>query len=91
MPWALLSGGDPYELFRDQVRVACTAGASGFMVGRALWGEYVRADSADQARLMSEVLRPRFAELTELAVEHGHDWAGRHRLPVIDEGWYLTY
>ena len=91
VPWALLSGGDPYELFRDQVRVATSVGASGFMVGRALWSDYVRTPVADQPRLMDEVLRPRFAELKAIADEHGHDWGKRHELPDIDERWFLTY
>jgi tagatose 1,6-diphosphate aldolase len=91
VPWALLSGGDPYDLFRDQVQIACTAGASGFMVGRALWGDYVRAPTAEQPALLEQVVRPRFAELAALAAEYGHDWAQRHELPAVDERWYLTY
>jgi tagatose 1,6-diphosphate aldolase len=91
VPWALLSGGDPYELFRDQVRVACEAGASGFMVGRALWGEYVATPPADQDLLMEEVLRPRFTELFTIATTHGHDWRERYSMPRIDERWYLDY
>jgi tagatose 1,6-diphosphate aldolase len=91
VPWALLSGGDPYELFKEQVRIACDAGASGFLVGRALWGDYVRAASGDQPRMMEEVVRPRFAELSTLAASHGHDWADRYDLPAIDERWFTTY
>lgn len=91
VPWAVLSGGDPYELFRDQVQVACEAGASGFMVGRALWGDYVTAAAGDQERLMDEVVRPRFMELCSLARHHGHDWGGRYEMPVIDERWFLSY
>ena len=91
VPWALLSGGDSYELFRDQVRVACAAGASGFMVGRALWGDYVRAPAAEQPGLMERVLRPRFAELSAIAAEYGQAWSRRYDPPDIDERWYLTY
>jgi len=91
VPWALLSGGDPYELFREQVQVACEAGASGFLVGRALWGDYVAAPRADQARLMNDTVRPRFAELAALAARYGHNWAARYRLPTPDEHWYSTY
>ena len=91
VPWALLSGGDPYDLFKEQVQIACAAGASGFMVGRALWGEYVRAAAAEQPRMMEEIVRPRFVELSALAVAHGHDWADRYDLPAIDERWYATY
>lgn len=91
VPWALLSGGDPFELFREQVRVACTAGASGFMVGRALWGEAVKAPPGERRSLVESVLRPRFAELAAIAGEHGRDWAAKHTFPDIDEAWYLGY
>jgi tagatose-1,6-bisphosphate aldolase len=91
VPWALLSAGDPYDLFRTQVKIACEAGASGFLVGRALWGEYVSAPAPEQPRLMDEVVRPRFAELSAIATEHGHDWGERYEFPNIDERWYLQY
>ena len=91
VPWALLSGGDPYELFREQVEIACRAGASGFMVGRALWQEAVVAPVDQRARLVEKVLRPRFAELAAIANELGADWATRHTLPEIDHHWYLRY
>lgn len=91
VPWALLSGGDPYELYRDQVRTACDSGASGFMVGRALWGAYVTASPNDRPRLMEEEVQPRFRELAEIARDHGRDWAERHVMPVIDEHWYVRY
>jgi tagatose 1,6-diphosphate aldolase len=91
VPWALLSGGDPYELFREQVLVASEAGASGFMVGRALWNDAVTAAGPDRKRIIDDIARPRFRELADIAREHGRDWAARHALPSIDEHWYLTY
>ncbi len=91
VPWALLSGGDPYDLFKEQVRVACGAGASGFMVGRALWGEYIRALATHQPRVMQDIVRPRFSELCSIASSCGHDWGDRYEMPVIDERWFATY
>lgn len=91
VPWALLSGGGTFESFREQVDVACRAGASGFMVGRALWGEYVRAASEDRPRLVAELLRPRFEELSRIVTAHARDWAERHSLPSADDRWHLTY
>lgn len=91
VPWALLSGGDPYGLFRDQVRIACEAGASGFMVGRALWGEHVTAPDAQRSELIEKVLVPRFRELSHIARTFGRDWAACHTMPEIDETWYPTY
>ncbi len=91
VPWALLSAGDPYELFREQVLIASEAGASGFLAGRALWGEYVAAPAGDRPGLMTELVRPRFLELATIADETGRDWAERCRFPEIDERWYSTY
>jgi tagatose-1,6-bisphosphate aldolase len=91
VPWALLSGGDPYELFLEQVEIACTAGASGFMVGRALWSELVTAPAADRDALMETNVRPRFRRLAATARTHGRDWAAKATLPKPDHRWYLTY
>ncbi len=63
MPWAMLSGGGSFDDFVDQFAVAADAGCSGFMVGRALWGEVVKALPADRAALISNVVRPRFEQL----------------------------
>jgi tagatose 1,6-diphosphate aldolase len=91
VPWALLSGGDPYELFRDQVKIACEHGASGFMVGRALWREAVTTSPDERDGVLERLVRPRFRELAAIAREHGRDWAVRYDLAAIDERWFLTY
>ncbi len=91
VPWALLSGGDPYELFLEQVEIACKAGASGFMVGRALWKDVVTAPAADRGAMIEQTARPRFRELAATARTHGRDWAARTELPEPDHHWYLTY
>ncbi|MGD8485592.1 MAG: tagatose 1,6-diphosphate aldolase [Chloroflexota bacterium] len=91
VPWALLSGGGSFERFREQLAVACDAGASGFMVGRALWGEYVTAPRDQQPELMQTVLQPRFEELAAIAVRDGRAWWTRQALPRVDEQWYRTY
>lgn len=64
-PWVLLSGGGDFEAFAAQVEVARGAGASGFMVGRALWGEAVRAPADERPALLEEVRR-RLARLRTL-------------------------
>lgn len=91
VPWALLSGGDPYPLFRDQVRTACGAGASGFMVGRALWGEVVVAPRDERDALIDSLVRPRFEELAAIVAAEGRSWTARHELPEIGERWYVRY
>lgn len=41
VPWALLSGGVPFETFLKQAKIACASGSSGVIVGRAVWQEAV--------------------------------------------------
>ena len=66
MPWTLLSGGGSYQSYRDQVETAVSAGCSGFMAGRALWGEAALAPPADRSRIIAEVVAPRLAELRNI-------------------------
>ena len=62
-PWALLSGGGDFDLFFDQVRVSTEAGCSGFMVGRALWGEWALAEESDRGNVIAEMVLPRWERL----------------------------
>lgn len=41
IPWVVLSNGVRTEDFPDAVRQACSAGASGFLAGRAIWADTV--------------------------------------------------
>lgn len=66
MPWTLLSGGGGYQSYRDQLETAVSAGCSGFMAGRALWGEAALAPPADRPQIITEVVAPRLAELRTL-------------------------
>ncbi len=91
VPWALLSGGDPYEQFVEQVETACTAGASGFMVGRAVWSDAVTAPADRRPHVVADVVRPRLRELAVTATRLGRSWADVHAWPAADETWYLTY
>ena len=63
MPWTLLSGGGDYESYRNQVEAAVSAGCSGFMAGRALWGEAALAPAGRRTRIIAELVAPRLAEL----------------------------
>ena len=69
VPWVILSEGSDFGLFRDQVRVACAAGASGFLGGRAIWRELAtgRRDAQHAAGRMTE--------LCAVAEAEGMAWA----------------
>jgi tagatose 1,6-diphosphate aldolase len=66
MPWALLSGGGAFESFAAQLTVACRAGCSGFMVGRALWGDVVGVPAEDRRRLLTRIVAPRLERLGDI-------------------------
>lgn len=91
VPWALLSGGDPFESFVEQVRIACEAGASGFLVGRALWRDVVRARPEERTGVLQSVVRPRLSELSAIATQLGTDWADRYDLPSPDSQSFRKY
>ncbi len=87
VPWALLSGGDPFPVFADQLAVACEAGCSGFMVGRAVWREALAAPPASRPAVIQEVVAPRFAELRRVAAA-ARPWTAVYGLPTVDETWF---
>lgn len=66
MPWVLLSGGGSFDAYADALEVAVVAGAAGFMVGRALWGEAAVAPPDERAEVLEAVVRPRLRRLREL-------------------------
>ena len=66
MPWTLLSGGGSYQSYRDQVETAVSEGCSGFMAGRALWGEAALAPPAERPRMITELVAPRLTELRSI-------------------------
>jgi tagatose 1,6-diphosphate aldolase len=67
-PWALLSEGRDYVVFRELLTVACQQGASGFLGGRAIWGGAV--SEADAFAVYAE----RLSELRSIAVTEGTSW-----------------
>lgn len=70
-PWAILSEGGDYQLFRQQLAVACRAGASGFLGGRAVWRETATGESTLEGAIA------RLRELHAIVVSEGVDWRTR--------------
>jgi tagatose-1,6-bisphosphate aldolase len=57
-PWVLLGAGVETATFLEQIRLAGTAGASGFLAGRGIWGAALAADPDEVERLATAVCRP---------------------------------
>ncbi len=80
VPWVLLGGGAPAEELKQQVVDACAAGASGFIVGRTLFGPALLPDVTSSNRALLETSLPLLENLGSLARKHARPW--RQRLPT---------
>lgn len=97
VPWVILSAGVDFVTFRKQVGIACRAGASGFLGGRALWQEALEiGDRARRLRFLVNEVSGRMKELAEIAEGQGRAWHAKLGLPAdrlgeAGPGWYKTY
>lgn len=92
IPWVLLSAGVNFEQFRQQVRIACVAGASGFVAGRAIWKEGLQmAAVADREVFYRGTAVERIQTLTAIANEYATPlWQAipAQEMPALNEGWF---
>jgi len=68
-PWVLLSAGVDFDIFLQQVRVACTAGASGVLCGRAVWKESVPLAGEARTEFLATTAVDRFRRIAALVSE----------------------
>lgn len=96
-PWILLSAGVSFDDFRQQVRIACQAGASGFLGGRAIWEEAMRRpDRRERRQWLATVGADRVRRLHDVAGEYGRPWwdkwaASMTALTDLPPDWYRRY
>jgi len=97
LPWVLLSAGVDFNSFQKQVEIACKAGASGFLAGRALWQEGAQIRSREERmNFFQNTAAPRLKKLAEIADSYGKPWysrlgAGNGKFAPVTEGWYRSY
>ncbi|MEE8194024.1 MAG: tagatose 1,6-diphosphate aldolase [Dehalococcoidales bacterium] len=97
VPWVILSAGVDYELFYKQVELACQAGASGFLAGRAIWQEAINIDTArERIRYLSTIAADRLKRLNEIASRYALPWYQKaglsaRELALVSEKWYAGY
>lgn len=91
VPWALLSAGVDFDVFEQQVRVACQNGASGFIGGRAIWKECVTMPPAERQRFLTEVAAERMRRLVTIANAEARPWTDFYEPMAVSEGWYRHY
>jgi tagatose-1,6-bisphosphate aldolase len=78
-PWVLLGGGGAPEVFARDLRIACAAGASGFIAGRTLWTGVIGGED-DAETWLRRVGVPLLRSLRDIA-QNGRPWRERAELP----------
>lgn len=97
LPWVLLSAGVDFATFRKQVEIACRAGASGFLAGRALWQEGAQISSREEKiNFFKNTAAKRLKELADIAARYGKPWYAKMgvkggKFESVAEGWYQNY
>jgi tagatose 1,6-diphosphate aldolase len=91
VPWTLLSGGDDLDSFATQVEVACHAGSSGFLVGRALWASAIVGDARTRRTAIDDHVITGFTRLARTATSLGRSWVDRVGPEGIDPVQFGSY
>ncbi len=92
VPWVILSAGVNFELFYQEVELACQAGASGFLAGRALWQEATQINSRqERLTFLETIVVKRLESLTKVANGYGTPWNAKLGASEVDENWHRSY
>lgn len=91
VPWVLLSAGVDFATFERQTRIACAAGASGFLAGRAIWKECIALSAEDRAQFLKTTAQERLQTLSDIAAELGRPWTDFYEPMPIPAEWYRSY
>lgn len=91
IPWVLLSAGVDYETFEHQARIACEAGASGFLAGRAIWKEAIAMSPDGRRNFLGTTAVDRICKLSDIAMAHARPWTDFYTAPTSTPEWYANY
>lgn len=88
-PWVLLGGGADRDAIEQQVRDACSAGASGFVIGRTLFNDAIVPDVQEAEEILRRRSLPLLRRLAAIAQAEATPWrkrVGPIAIPPI--GWH---
>lgn len=97
VPWVILSAGVGYDAFYKQVELACRAGASGFLGGRAVWKDSVKIkDPSERVKYLETVVADGLKRLADVGAKNATPWYRKRglqpdRLGTVSEHWYQKY
>jgi tagatose 1,6-diphosphate aldolase len=90
VPWIVLSAAVDYEAYLRQVEIACSVGASGSAVGRAVWQEAVHMDREARLAFLRITGRERLVRLTALCSNAAKPVSDFYTADAPFD-WYKTY
>jgi tagatose-1,6-bisphosphate aldolase len=68
-PWILLTRGEKFDKFDEQLKDAVSAGAVGFLAGRALWQEIGECKTdAERQEFLDKKVKKRFEIISQIAL-----------------------
>lgn len=94
-PWVLLSAGVTFEGFAAQLEVAARHGCTGFMAGRAIWGDAVGRHPAEVRAEGARRAAERLDQLADVLATQGSTRRSVRPSPGLAERvgpeWYLGF
>jgi tagatose 1,6-diphosphate aldolase len=90
IPWILLSAAVDYDVFLKQATVACSTGASGVAVGRAVWKEAVLINADERMGFLNTTARQRISRLASLCHALAKPYTDFYKADA-PLNWYKTY
>lgn len=91
VPWVLLSAGVNFEKFEIQTQLACQAGASGWLAGRAIWKEAVTMTAEQRSTFLSGKATERMQRLNAISEQYARPWTDFYSAPVGSLNWFTDY
>lgn len=66
-PWILLTRGDKFDLFVEELRIAVSNGCTGFLAGRALWQEFSQYKTFEERNIFFQsTMKDRFRIIKDI-------------------------
>lgn len=90
-PWALLSGGVPFDTFARQAQIACRSGACGIIAGRAVWNEAVALAGKARVEFLATTGVERLEKLAQICADDAVPIFERVRMAEPEPLWYEHY
>jgi tagatose 1,6-diphosphate aldolase len=93
-PWVILSGGVDWEVFLTQLRVACEAGASGFLAGRSIWKDAASSpDSKVRVQTLGSACVDRLRAASQVVDQWARPWRQRRAgelasVGILPRDWF---